>query len=31
MDDAQRTLEHYGVAYWHEKFPHWPLRIRRRE
>jgi hypothetical protein len=19
----------YGVAYWHKKFPHWPLVIRR--
>eukprot|EP00775_Hariotina_reticulata_P008823 gene8823-9002_t len=29
LDDAQRTLEQYGVAYWHNKFPHWPLKIRR--
>ena len=31
LDDAQRTLQHYGVAYWHAKFPAWPLRIRKRE
>jgi hypothetical protein len=31
LDDAQRTLEQYGIAYWHAKFPHWPLRIRKRE
>lgn len=31
LDDAQRTLEHYGVAYWAAKFPHWPLKIRARE
>ena len=30
LDDAQRTLEHYGVDYWHAKFPHWPIKIRRR-
>ncbi|KIZ05123.1 hypothetical protein MNEG_2834 [Monoraphidium neglectum] len=29
LDDAQRTLEQYGIAYWHAKFPHWPLRIRK--
>lgn len=29
LDDAQRTLEHYGVSYWHSKFPHWPLKIRK--
>ncbi|KAK2079390.1 hypothetical protein QBZ16_003081 [Prototheca wickerhamii] len=29
LDDPQRTLAHYGVAYWHSKFPHWPLKIRR--
>jgi hypothetical protein len=29
LDDAQRTLGHYGVAYWHAKFPHWPLVIAR--
>lgn len=29
LDDAQRTLEQYGVAYWHARFPQWPLRIRR--
>ncbi|KAL6775802.1 hypothetical protein ACKKBG_A18550 [Auxenochlorella protothecoides x Auxenochlorella symbiontica] len=29
LDDAQRTLAHYGVAYWHDKFPEWPLKIRR--
>ncbi|KAI3435551.1 hypothetical protein D9Q98_001616 [Chlorella vulgaris] len=29
MDDSQRTLEHYGIAYWHAKFPHWPLVVRR--
>lgn len=31
LDDAQRTLEHYGVAYWAAKFPAWPIRIRKRE
>jgi hypothetical protein len=31
LEDSQRTLEHYGVAYWHAKFPHWPLKIRRCE
>ena len=29
LEDAQRTLGHYGVAYWHAKFPHWPLVITR--
>lgn len=29
MEDSQRTLEHYGVKYWHEKFPEWPVTIRR--
>lgn len=29
LEDSQRTLEHYGIAYWHKKFPHWPLKIRR--
>jgi hypothetical protein len=29
LDDAQRTLEHYGIAYWHARFPHWPLVIRK--
>ncbi|KAF8060592.1 ubiquitin [Scenedesmus sp. PABB004] len=29
LDDAQRTLQQYGVAYWHAKFPHWPLTVRR--
>jgi hypothetical protein len=29
MEDAQRTLEHYGVAFWHARFPHWPIKIRR--
>ena len=29
LDDAQRHLSHYGVAYWHARFPHWPLRIRK--
>jgi hypothetical protein len=29
LDDAQRTLEQYGLAYWHSKFPHWPLKIRK--
>jgi hypothetical protein len=31
LDDAQRTLAHYGVDYWAARFPHWPLTIRRRE
>lgn len=25
--DASRTLEHYGVDYWHARFPNWPLVI----
>lgn len=29
FEDSQRTLEHYGVKYWHEKFPDWPITIRR--
>lgn len=29
FDDNQRTLEHYGVRFWHSKFPDWPLTIRR--
>ncbi|KAL6752517.1 hypothetical protein V8C86DRAFT_2753333 [Haematococcus lacustris] len=29
LDDSQRTLAHYGVAYWHARFPHWPIKIRR--
>ncbi|KAK9823441.1 hypothetical protein WJX72_002787 [[Myrmecia] bisecta] len=29
MEDSQRTLEHYGIAYWHKSFPHWPIKIRR--
>lgn len=29
LDDAQRTLEQYGIGYWHNKFPHWPIRVRR--
>lgn len=29
MEDPQRTLRHYGVAYWHARFPHWPLVVRR--
>jgi hypothetical protein len=29
MEDAQRTIEHYGAAYWHARFPHWPIKIRR--
>ena len=29
LDDAQRTLAHYGVGFWHRKFPHWPIRVRR--
>lgn len=29
LDDAQRTLGQYGVAYWHRKFPDWPIKIRR--
>ena len=27
--DSKRTLEHYGVAYWSRKFPHWPLTVTR--
>jgi len=29
FEDAERTLEHYGVKYWNNKFPDWPLVIRR--
>ncbi|KAK9868405.1 hypothetical protein WJX84_002515 [Apatococcus fuscideae] len=29
LEDAQRTLQHYGVEYWWRKFPDWPLKIRR--
>lgn len=29
LEDNQRTLEHYGVRYWHAKFPDWPLTVRR--
>ena len=29
FEDSQRTLEHYGVAYWNKKFPAWPITIRR--
>lgn len=28
MDDLYRRLEQYGVAYWHKKFPDWPITIR---
>eukprot|EP00798_Chlamydomonas_sp_ICE-L_P002037 gene2037-18213_t len=27
MEDSQRTLEHYGVSYWHKQFPNWPIEI----
>lgn len=27
FEDANRTLEHYGVRYWHAKFPHWPITL----
>ena len=30
LDDAQRTLEQYGIDYWHAKFPNWPITIRKR-
>jgi len=29
MEDPERTLEHYGIKYWHAKFPGWPVIIRR--
>ncbi|GIL62388.1 hypothetical protein Vafri_16609 [Volvox africanus] len=29
LDDSQRTLEHYGIVYWHKRFPHWPIKIRK--
>ena len=29
LEDSQRTLEQYGIAYWNKKFPGWPLKIRR--
>merc|ERR1711933_568131 len=28
LDDPKRTLEHYGIAYWHAKFPSWPITVR---
>jgi Ubiquitin family len=28
LEDPVRTLEMYGIAYWHAKFPHWPIKIR---
>lgn len=29
MEDPQRTLKHYGVAFWHTHFPNWPIVVRR--
>ncbi|KAK9832968.1 hypothetical protein WJX74_003142 [Apatococcus lobatus] len=29
LEDSQRTLQHYGIEYWHRKFPEWHLKIRR--
>merc|ERR1712037_110396 len=29
LDDPKRTLEHYGVSYWHKNFPDWPITIRK--
>eukprot|EP01023_Acetabularia_acetabulum_P037991 TRINITY_DN36299_c0_g1_i4.p2 TRINITY_DN36299_c0_g1~~TRINITY_DN36299_c0_g1_i4.p2 ORF type:complete len:134 (-),score=20.67 TRINITY_DN36299_c0_g1_i4:341-742(-) len=29
LDDSQRTLEQYGICYWHKRFPHWSLKIRK--
>lgn len=29
MEDCKRTLEHYGITYWHAKFPHWPITVRK--
>ncbi|WZN58590.1 ubiquitin-like domain-containing protein [Chloropicon roscoffensis] len=29
LDDPKRTLEHYGIAYWHAKFPDWPITVRK--
>ncbi|KAL0023269.1 hypothetical protein WJX77_001673 [Trebouxia sp. C0004] len=29
FEDSQRSLQQYGVAYWHKKFPHWPIKIRK--
>ena len=29
LDDSKRTLEHYGVKYWHDKFPSWPITVRK--
>lgn len=28
LDDARRSLRQYGVLYWHEQFPEWPLVVR---
>lgn len=27
FEDGNRTLQHYGVGFWHQRFPHWPLKI----
>jgi hypothetical protein len=27
FEDGNRTLQHYGVAFWNQRFPHWPLKI----
>lgn len=29
MDDPKRTLQHYGIEYWHAKFPDWPITVRK--
>jgi hypothetical protein len=29
MDDSERNLEHYGIKYWNNKFPDWPVVMRR--
>jgi hypothetical protein len=29
LEDARRTLGQYGLAFWHGKFPGWPLVITR--
>ena len=27
LSDPSRSLQHYGVRYWHARFPHWPLTV----
>lgn len=27
LADSNRTLKQFGVAYWHQRFPHWHLKL----